>query len=74
MANLSGKYLTKITVKDIFNFLKIDTKDISKEELFKKIDNISVNSKCVGENTLFVPLKGEKTDGPGLTGKCGRHV
>ena len=63
MANLSGKYLTKITVKDIFNFLKIDTKDISKEELFKKIDNISVNSKCVGENTLFVPLKGEKTDG-----------
>ena len=63
MANLNRKYLTKITVKDIFNFLKIDTKNISREELSKKVDSISVNSKFIEGNALFVPLKGEKTDG-----------
>ncbi len=55
--------MTKITVKDIFNFLKIDTRNISREELSKKVDSISVNSKCIEGNALFVPLKGEKTDG-----------
>ena len=52
-----------ITVKDILNFLKIEKKDLSEKELLTKIKNISVNSKIVKENTMFVPLKREKTDG-----------
>ena len=52
-----------ITVKDILNFLQIEKKDLSEKELLTKIKNISVNSKIVKENTMFVPLKGEKTDG-----------
>ena len=55
--------MLNITIKDILNFLQIEKKDLSEKELLTKIKNISVNSKIIKENTMFVPLKGKKTDG-----------
>lgn len=55
--------MLNLTIRDILTFLNINFENISSDFLCLKVENISVNSKAIRKNTLFIPLKGERVDG-----------
>ncbi len=49
-----------LTIQDIFN---IPSAVIYNPDLFKSINNVSIDSRTIKKNSLFIAIKGEKLDG-----------